>query len=242
LRKWSPEPLGAAAPEEGFIPLVGAPEAGLETPFRAEHPQKERDALLDELSAEEREQVYQLVEADVAMRYEECYRQTTQEQKESLQRFLAQFGQSVDAEVKQVLGELARRAVEVAVIMAERIVRQTIDLDPEVLVRTLTTALTKLEAGATMTVTAHPQDVAYLQEHQEILAALRIAEVTADRRIERGGCLLRSRRREWDATLRRQLETLQEVIGEHLVAALGAPEPAGAETAVDESGAPEVAG
>jgi flagellar biosynthesis/type III secretory pathway protein FliH len=80
-----------------------------------------------------------------------------------------------------------------------------------VLLRAVETILFKAEPGVRLEVTCHPDDAALFIGSPDLRARLRIGEVKEDRRIARGGCLVRAGDLEWDATLQRQLSVLEEV-------------------------------
>lgn len=226
MQKWSPEPLSRTVEEREFIGASGGSGAA-QTPsemrlscFRSEYVTAGRDSLLDDLTSEEREQIYQLVEADIEAEYEEKYQQAAAERKDHVQRFMTQFGQALDAEVKQNIQTLARETVGLAIAMAEKIVRTSVALDAGVLQRTLETVLTKLDTSAMLSLTVNPEDAQRLQSQPELLEILHVKEVKSDRRIEQGGCWVKTERYEWDVTLARQITTLAEVVQECLESGL----------------------
>ena len=112
-------------------------------------------------------------------------------------------------------GACARLAVE----LAEKIVRSRVEGDPAIIARAVETALRCGDSGSQLTVTAAPEDAAWLEGEDELRERLGITRVVADRRISRGGCLVDDGQREWNATLEGQLETLAEVIDEWIVTA-----------------------
>jgi flagellar biosynthesis/type III secretory pathway protein FliH len=237
MQKWSPESL---VPEPGaasyFVavcpsaePPAGAatPAEGPRTRFRSEAGFVDATTLLGHLSREERAQLYDLVELEIAQRYEDRLRQVEEEHRVERERLANDLAQSqrdwqraLTEELERVGEErrerFAREAVELALAVAQKIVRSAVELDPQVLVRAIESVLYKLEAGLRLIVTVNPGDAERLQAEPELAARLRIEEIKSDRRIEPGGCRIEAAEREWDATLKGQLEVLAEAVRESI--------------------------
>ncbi len=220
MRSWSPEPFdepgGAAAP--AVVRARPAEEAG-ERLFRREGPDARPDGLLDLLTPEERAEVRQAVENELAAEAEARRREELAEHDAIAERRLAALAEQLEARRRESLALLMRQTTELAVAMAEQIVRHAVAADRDALVRVLETVLYKAEAGARLGVTASPPDAAFLQARPDLCQRLGLAEIKADRRVEPGGCLVRADGREWDATVRGQLEVLAELAGQALAAA-----------------------
>lgn len=230
MQKWCPEPLTVDPGRGAFVPLSewhddapDAPERG----FRPEAGFADVASLLASLSRDEREQVMKLVEVDMRREYEQKHQADEDARKQATAQRLAtledvnarwrdQFAGEVRREVEDALSTLAARTVEMARLMAEKVVRREVASDPQVLVRALETVLYKIEAGCSLQVTVHPDDAAWLVDHPELRDRLRITEVKDDRRLERGGALVRTRDEEWDVTVERQLSVLTETLEEAL--------------------------
>jgi hypothetical protein len=233
LQRWSPEPLLANAPAVGSSTGSDLTATGkLMRDFRREHDPRREGSLLEQLSPEERDAVYQLVETDVAAVYEAKEREAAAAQAARLKDWLERFGSTLEKESQQRWQRLARETVDLSVAIAEKIVRQAVQVDRELIVRALETMLYKLDAGVAMTVIAHPEEAAYLQGQEDLLARLNVEAVKPDRRIERGGCRVTAGEQEWDATLAAQLEALLEIVQENLLSHLVL----GAEEGPDDAG------
>jgi flagellar biosynthesis/type III secretory pathway protein FliH len=236
MQKWCPEPLVVeAGTVNGFQSLAGAEVDGAgvatapgptpETMFRGEAGFSDPSQLMRQLTADERTQVFELVELDVAREYEQRQREAETGYQNNLQRLekdLAAearnwrevFGAAIKADREQTVHDLAAEAVQLSLRTAEKIVRQRVELDDGVLVRAIEAILYRLDAGVALTVTVNPADAERLAEAEELCADLGIASIMADRRIDAGGCLVSADRREWDATIGEQLATLGEAINE----------------------------
>lgn len=114
--------------------------------------------------------------------------------------------------------DMAVDAAGLAVSLARKIIRDTVAVDKDVVVRTLETALFKAQDSHPLTAVLHPEDAEHLTRNPELMARLRIDKVVPDRRMEKGGCCVRAGSREWDATLTRQIDTLAAIVEETVAA------------------------
>ncbi len=194
------------------------------------------------LTAEEREALERELADALAARQAAQDAARQQRQQDEVQALLAGLGDALAREQVQTQAALAREAVRLAVVMAERILRRELASDTGAVVRAVEMLLRKVSAAASLRVTVNPEDASYLRAQPEQLARLRVVEVREDRRVERGGCLVEADRRQWDATVSGQLETLAAAINACLEEASesdrGAAAAAGGEEAADVDGAP----
>ncbi|HOX26440.1 MAG TPA: FliH/SctL family protein [Candidatus Krumholzibacteria bacterium] len=239
MQKWSPEPLAAGRSSLGaYQPLHPATAvAALDAAFRPETGFAEPKGLLQHLSRDERARIVDLLELDLRREHDERARREAEaqaaadasrqaEDAAALARWQAEFAEGVRREIKDKLDDLVRHAADLAVAMATKVVRREVAVDPEVLVRALETVLYKAEAGATLSVTVHPDDARWLAAASELRERLRVGEIKEDRRLARGGCLVKADDLEWDATVERQLAVLGEAAADALaIPADQAPQP-----------------
>jgi len=231
MQKWCPEPLVADNASVGaFEPLAAATAGSLAADragFRPEAGFTDPHCLLRQLSRSERAQVMELLDQDVRREYEDkCRLETAKREQADTERLAAdtaareqwqqELAGGLRREIEDALATVAKQTVTMAMLMATKLVRREVAADPEVLVRTLETVLYKAEAGSSLSITAHPEDAAWLEAAPELCERLRIREIKADRRLERGGCLVRADDLEWDATVERQLAVLGEALDEAL--------------------------
>lgn len=125
---------------------------------------------------------------------------------------LASLAAQLQEHAREQVGELAKGALRLALEAAERILRREIAGDPQTIERALSDLLWRLAEARDLRVRANPEDAAWLSQRPERLAELRVAEVVADRRIARGGCLVEAQERSWDASIDGQIEQLRAVI------------------------------
>ena len=239
MQKWCPEPLVAADHgAERFEPTSPAAATldGRTVAFRPEVGFADADTLLRSLSRSERAQIVALLDQDLRREFEQrhaeersaCEARVAAVQAETaatLATWQANLAEALRDHQAATLAAWARRLGAIAVMMAAKIVRREVDQDPAVLVRALETVLFKAEAGTQLTVTVHPDDAAWLEAADDLRRQLRVGAVKTDRRLSRGGCLVKGDDVEWDATVERQLAVLGEVLDEVLAVPLddGAP-------------------
>lgn len=228
MQKWCPEPL-APSPRKGCFEGLRPSDtaAPAVAAFRPERGFAAADTLLRSLSRDERVQLLALVEQDLRKEYAERHRQdlaalaaAAAASEAAAAEAMAAWQQTLATELRdaqQILfASLARRLSELAVLIAGKIVRREVALDPQVLVRALETAFYKLDTGARLSVTVHPDDAAWVEAAPHLREQLRIAEIKTDRRLARGGCLVKTDDVEWDATVAGQLAVLQDMLEEVL--------------------------
>lgn len=244
MQKWCPEPFavpgtaGEMPAAAVFRGLTGreAPaasnEADADLPqFRRESGFGDARSLLATLTREERTDLYELAELDVAETYfaraaEQAAEFTTQleESKREAAASLAEWTSGIDVAVREDLSRAAAGAARLAIQIAEKIVRDTVKVDHGVLTRALETILFKQQASTPLQVFVSPVDALWLSDQEGLRSRLNIEIIGEDRRLAEGDCRVRSSGREWDLTVASQLETLSEIIAE--VIATGSAQPA----------------
>ncbi|MFO7653902.1 MAG: FliH/SctL family protein [Candidatus Krumholzibacteriia bacterium] len=222
-----------------FVPL--APEAGSGTPardprFRSESGFLDPRSVLDHLSTDEREGLRALVETELRQRYDVRLAEAQATERAAAEERVAEherrcaawqheLAAAVDAHRRELVNRLARESVDLALALAEKVIRSAVTADPDVLVRALETVLHKVEAGAALEIIASPQDARRLEADPELCERLRIGRVRADRRVAPGGCRVRGGDgAEWDATVDSQLQALGEVVHEWLTVPVRQPQ------------------
>lgn len=237
MQKWCPDAfetagaIRATGVKEGpaFQPEARSAAATTENSarsFRSEAGFADPQMLLNHLTQRERSQLFDLVEQDVAREYEERERElraNLDAQRIALesnhQQSLENLSVALERALAGQLKEIAAGSARLAVRLAEKVVRGAVAVDQEVLARTLETAHYKLLESSALTVSLHPEDAAWLESQTELCARLKITAINADRRLDRGGCVVKSGSQEVDATIGRQLETLSEIVEEALATA-----------------------
>lgn len=212
-------PVAAA---EGLPPLAATITGPPPQKFRKEAGFADGKALMSHLTPEERGQVFELVELDVAKEYsarEEQVRAACDLECEQARQEFLNWGAEYAEQADRQMREIARSCVRLAFQIAERIVRAKVANDPEALIRAVESTLFKVQSTRPLTLTVNPEDAAWLDQQPELRKRLRIGELVADRRVSRGGCRLECHGQEWDATLRGQIDALAELLEEAMAEA-----------------------
>jgi flagellar assembly protein FliH len=113
-----------------------------------------------------------------------------------------------------------RDAVELAVQLAEKIVAGTLDADPERVLDVVRGALRRLTERRRVTVLVHPDDLELVRTASAGFAAelggIEHCEVQAERRLERGGAVVRTDEGQIDASIETQLARARELVAAEL--------------------------
>ena len=128
---------------------------------------------------------------------------------EQLQAMRADAAASVEAD-----------AVDLALRIAEQVVQASLAVEPERVVDAVRGALRRLVERDRVLVLVHPDDLDVLREHADGLVAelggIEHIGVEADRRVARGGAIVRTSEGEVDATLETKLGRAREVVEQDL--------------------------
>ena len=234
MQKWSPESFDLEAAAQRS-PLARTADfqlsnlAGVATVdcdsanrgFRREAGFSDTASLMNSLTAEERSQVYELVEIDLIEGYKAREQALTADYESRLAEANIQIGNRFATWTDRITEAMAvecrdaaAAAGRLAVQIAEKVIRQAVVADPSVLARVIETTMFKIAASAPLTIQANPADVSWLDEQSNLKERLNIGEILADRRVEQGGCVINCAGREWDATLARQIGNLAEIVDE----------------------------
>lgn len=123
---------------------------------------------------------------------------------------------AIEGERDRFLAAIESQAAELALRIAEQIVAGALDVRPELIVDITRVALRRLADRQHVTVLVNPTDVELLTGAAERLAAelggIEHIEVHADRRILRGGAIVRTELGEIDTTVTSQLEEAREIV------------------------------
>ncbi len=237
MQKWLPEPFddfnGPVATVAGAMleaqsqafqsgaPTGDTPGGDLNRLFMSEKGFQGPEAMMSHLTPEERAQVFDLVEQDIRVEYEKREKELILSHAAELENVRQAFDTALQEWTTRITEAQARHlkttaeaAARMTLTLAEKMVRSKVAEDSSVLMRALETALFKLEGARDTTVSLNPEEAEWLQSRPEVLEKMGIANIVADRRIDKGGCMVRTERKEWDATLKGQLSYLSELVEE----------------------------
>jgi flagellar assembly protein FliH len=123
---------------------------------------------------------------------------------------------AVDAERERVATAVEGAAVELALRIAEQALAAAVAARPEVVVDVVRGALRRLVERDRVTILVHPDDLELVRAASEALAAelggMAHCDVQAERRVARGGAIVRTVEGEVDATLPTKLARAREAL------------------------------
>jgi flagellar assembly protein FliH len=126
----------------------------------------------------------------------------------------------VAAERDRLAETLERAAIDLAMQIAEQALAGALDAQPERVVDVVRGGLRRLVERDRVTVLVHPDDLQLVRDATDGLLAelggIGHCEVQAERRVPRGGAIVRTVEGEVDATLPTKLARVREVIAEEL--------------------------
>jgi flagellar assembly protein FliH len=130
---------------------------------------------------------------------------------------------AVERMSQDIVPLVEQRAVELALMLAEKILGTAIDLDPALVGSVATGALRRIVSHDRIELDVNPDDVelvrATLASDKNELAATRRIDVISERRVKRGGCVVRTVDGEIDARIEQQLERAAALLREAVAAA-----------------------
>jgi len=127
---------------------------------------------------------------------------------------------AVDAERARLAGAVEPAAVELALKIAEQALAASVAVRPEVVVEVVRGALRRLAERERVTILVNPEDLELVRTASATLAAelggIEHCDVQAERRVGRGGAIVRTVEGEVDATLATKLAKAREVLEDEL--------------------------
>jgi flagellar assembly protein FliH len=124
----------------------------------------------------------------------------------------------VEAERDAFLAAAERHAVELAVQIAEKLLCGAVEVQPEAVLGVVTGALRRVAARDRIVLEVSPADFDIVRDAAEGIAdrlgGVHRLEVVSERRVTRGGCVVRTEDGEVDAQLDGQLARVREVLAD----------------------------
>jgi flagellar assembly protein FliH len=182
-------------------------------------PANQAAAVMDVL-AEARAEAEQIRQSALA----EGYAAGRAEALSALEPALSALGGAVGevrAQQAEAAVELERRAVELGLALAQKVLAGALSVEPERVMDSVTGALRGIVERERITLMVNPDDLEIVRgaidELRASLGGIEHCEVQAERRVGRGGCIVRTPVGDVDA----RVETKLERAGEVVAAALG---------------------
>lgn len=126
---------------------------------------------------------------------------------------LAELADGLDAALKALDGEVADEIMALAIEMARRMVRRTLDVHPETVLETVRSALQLLPQGHAQ-IHLNPEDLALVREHLGDQLAHAGHRLQEDVQLRRGECKIDGQGAQVDATLDTRWRRVLESIGQ----------------------------
>lgn len=121
---------------------------------------------------------------------------------------------------EQMIDALARDAVELALDLAAKVLHGALDVQPQRVIDVVRDALRPIADRRRITVLVDPEDLEIVTSEIESLRAqaggIELCEVQADRRVGRGGAIVRTSEGEVDACVQAQLQRAREIVAAEL--------------------------
>jgi len=198
------------------------------------------EAIMKHLTPEERTQIFDLVEQDISKDFQqrelelrEKFASDLEKAQRNCNASLESFSDNLLQAMSKHMKDTADASARLTIQLAEKIVRSKVHTDHEILVKAMETTLFKIDGAKTVIISVNPDQIEYLNSKPELLERLGINQVVADRRVDMGGCLVKTEKLEWDATIKGQLEYLSELI-EEMIATGDEPDLTGKGQSTDE--------
>jgi flagellar assembly protein FliH len=193
---------------DGPVVAVGTPVARADEVLREAQVAAKRIAAQAEAEGHERGYALGLEEGSAAVA---AARQALEDSVGGVLELRAQFLEQAEA-----------RAVELALLLAEKIVGAAFGVQPELVLEVVRGALRRAVERDHLVIEVHPGDLEIVRaEVGEVAARLGGVgqlEVVAEQRVAPGGCVVRTAEGEIDARIETQLERAEELLREALTA------------------------
>jgi flagellar biosynthesis/type III secretory pathway protein FliH len=123
---------------------------------------------------------------------------------------------ALDAERVAIAERLEEEAVDLALAIAERVVAGAVAVDPSLVVEAVRGALRGITDRSRITVLVNPDDLGLVRDAADALVGqlggIEHLEVQAERRVGRGGAVVRHPEGDVDATIATKLERARELV------------------------------
>lgn len=173
----------------------------------------------EQLIARAQAQADEIREQARAQGFDEGFADGVQQGRDAVQAATLALGQALAQERsqrEQLTLALAHDAVELGLELAGKIVHGALEVQPERVIDVVRDALRPIADRRRITILVDPEDLEIVTDQIDALRAqaggIELCEVQADRRVGRGGAIVRTSEGEVDACVETQLEKAREVI------------------------------
>lgn len=102
-----------------------------------------------------------------------------------------------------------RDLVKLALEIARKVVHREVTTDADIVLSLARVALERLHPRAVATVLLHPDDFAHVSAQRQALSNNNAIEITADKAVGRGGCIIQSEHGDIDARIEQQFASIE---------------------------------
>lgn len=117
-----------------------------------------------------------------------------------------------DSNKKRLLWQAEQSFVVLAIKLAEKVIRQKIELHPELVKDTVRAALETVARTTNVVIRVSPDDISIIEDLKgslsDILGRFTSVSITPDETINRGGCVLQTERGKVDARIEKQIDRI----------------------------------
>lgn len=181
----------------------------------------EFNAKVEELLAAERLRMRQQLDQSTEERFQAGLAQGRSEGSAEIKRAVELFqnyAQILQAEKRELATKAEQSALELAFLLAKKIISEELATRPEAVIDIAKRALQQVLDCDQIRLRVNSEDYEYLRtvqnELQAIVGTNATLEVKVDKSVERGGCMIETERGSLDARLSSQLETLRAGMNE----------------------------
>jgi len=129
---------------------------------------------------------------------------------------LERRGEELEAERRLFLDKVEPELARLAVGIAEKVIAKELETNPEIVIGLVRNAMKRMRERETLRVRLNPEDLPLVKAAREDLMSevngVNKLDLQEDRRVGRGGCMVESGSGVLDATIKTQLEKLEQVI------------------------------
>lgn len=134
----------------------------------------------------------------------------------SFEERLGEIEANIDLRLNDYYSAMETELLKLSVEIAGQIVRQKIEGDQEFVLRNVKAGLRQLRERNEIRIRVNPADYEFARGHKDDIAqscdGIRSVEVTDDRRVEPGGCIIESPNGELDARIETQLTEVERAL------------------------------
>lgn len=116
-------------------------------------------------------------------------------------------------ELESLYSLIASRAerdlVKLALEIARKVVHREVTTDSDIVLSLARVALERLHPRAVATVLLHPDDFEYVKARRQAVSSNNTIEITADKAVGRGGCIIQSEHGDIDARIEQQFASIE---------------------------------